>query len=478
MLENCKPTSVFSIFEAFSAIPHGSRNTAAATAFCLDFAKKHGLDANADAAGNVVIRKAATAGYESAKTVILQGHLDMVAAADEGAPVCLETDGLDLFLDGDLVGARGTTLGGDDGIAVAMILAILADDTLPHPALEAVFTTDEEIGMLGADAMDMSILRGKYLLNLDSEDEGVLTVSCAGGATAEISYPVCRESLSGGVVTLAIESLAGGHSGVEIDRGRTNGVRFLSEMLGALAMFYSFRFVSFAGGEKDNAIPVSAVARVFCDKPDALAAAAKAYFDARRERVLSTDPEARFTATVGQDTADAMGEEESRALLSMLTRIPCGVQKMSEDIDGLVQTSLNLGILRADAACVRVTYSVRSSVKEEKIALLDKIREEAARIGALCTVEGDYPAWEYKRDSVLRDTVTRVFREMYGKEMTVEAIHAGLECGLFSDRIAGLECVSLGPNMQDIHTTRERLSVSSVGRTYDFVCAILKALNG
>lgn len=476
MLENCKPQSVFSIFEAFSAIPHGSRNTAAATAFCLDFAKKHDLCATSDAAGNVVIRKGATAGYENAPVVILQGHLDMVAVADEGAPVCLERDGLDLFLDGDLIGARGTTLGGDDGIAVAMILAILADDTLPHPALEAVFTTDEEIGMLGADAMDMSALRGKYLLNLDSESEGVLTVSCAGGATAEICYPVCRESVSGGVVTITLDSLTGGHSGVEIDRGRTNAVRFLSEMLGALAMFYSFRFISFTGGEKDNAIPVSATARVFCDRPDALAAAANAYFDARRERVRATDPHATFAAMVGEDSADAMGEEESRALLSMLTRIPCGVQKMSEDIEGLVQTSLNLGILRAEEERVRVTYSVRSSVKEEKLALLDKIREEAARIGALCTVEGDYPAWEYKKDSPLRDTVTRVYREMYGKEMTVEAIHAGLECGLFADRIAGLECVSLGPNMQNIHTTLERLSVSSSARTYEFVCAVLAAI--
>lgn len=477
MLENCKPQSVFSIFEKFCSVPHGSYNTAAATAFCLAFAKEHGLAAESDAAGNVIIRKGATAGYENAPTVILQGHLDMVAAADEGAPVCFETDGLDLFLDGDLIGARGTTLGGDDGIAVAMILAILADDTLPHPALEAVFTTDEEVGMLGADAMDMSGLRGKYLLNLDSEDEGVLTVSCAGGATAEISYPVCRESTSGAAVTLTLESLSGGHSGVEIDRGRTNGVRFLSEMLAALSMFYSFRFLSFAGGEKDNAIPVSATATLFADKPEALAAAAKSYFDARAERVLSTDPNARFSATVTEAAGDAIGEEDGRALLSMLTRIPCGVQRMSEDIEGLVQTSLNLGILRSEDARVRVTYSVRSSVKEEKIALLDKIGEEAARIGAACTVEGDYPAWEYKKDSALRDTVVRVFRDLYGKEMKVEAIHAGLECGIFSDRIAGLECVSLGPNMQDIHTTRERLSVSSVARTYDFVCAILGALN-
>ena len=476
MLENCKPQNVFSIFEKFCHVPHGSYNTAGASAFCLEFAKAHGLEASSDAAGNVVIRKGASAGYENAPTVILQGHLDMVAAADTGVPVCLETDPLDLVLDGDLIGARGTTLGGDDGIAVAMILAILADDALPHPALEAVFTTDEEVGMLGADAMDMSGLRGKYLLNLDSEDEGVLTVSCAGGATAEISQPVCRERVSGAAVTLTIESLSGGHSGVEIDRGRTNGVRFLSEMLAALSMFYSFRLSAFAGGEKDNAIPVSATATLFTDRPDALAAAARAYYDARAERILATDPHARFTVDISEGTADAIGEEDGRALLSMLTRIPCGVQRMSADIEGLVQTSLNLGILRAQEDCVRVTYSVRSSVKEEKLALLEKIKEESERIGALCTVEGDYPAWEYKKDSLLRDTVVRVYRDLYGKEMKVEAIHAGLECGIFSDRIPGLECVSLGPNMQDIHTTRERLSVSSVARTYDFVCAILGAL--
>lgn len=475
MLEQCSPQSVFSIFEQFSAIPHGSRNTSRATAFCVDFARAHDLPCTSDEAGNVIIRKAASAGYENAPTVILQGHLDMVAAADEGAPVCLETDGLDLFLDGDLIGARGTTLGGDDGIAVAMILSILADNTLPHPALEAVFTTDEEIGMLGADALDMSSLRGKYLLNLDSEDEGVLTVSCAGGATAEITYPVCRETPVGGALTLSLEGLSGGHSGVEIHKGRTNAVRFLASMLASLGMFYSFRLVSFTGGEKDNAIPVSATATLLADKPDAFAAAARAYFDTRAEAVRETDSHAVFSVKDAA-LASPISEDNTRALLSMLTRIPCGVQRMSADIEGLVQTSLNLGILRTTEDALTVTYSVRSSVGSEKEALLATIREEAERIGAVCRTEGDYPAWEYKKNSPLRDTVTRVYADLYGREMKVEAIHAGLECGIFSDRIANLECVSLGPNMQDIHTTRERLSVSSVARTYDFVCAILGAL--
>lgn len=476
MLEACTPREVFRIFEEFCALPHPSRHTAAATDYCLRFAREHGLVAEADAAGNVVIRKPATPGREHLPTVILQGHLDMVAEKEPECPIDFEKDGLDLFLDGDLVGARGTTLGGDDGIAVAMILAILADDTLVHPALEAVFTTDEEIGMLGAEAMDMSGLRGRYMLNLDSEEEGVLTVSCAGGAQANIAYPVCRETASGTCLTVTMEGMSGGHSGTEIHKNRANAARLAAMMLSSVSAVCEVRLVSIEGGTKDNAIPCRSVCHFFVSEREVAEAAIAAFYEMVKAAYAASDPGLTLTCSAGEENTPALTAEATRVLLHLLLDIPCGVQKMSADIPGLVETSLNLGILTTEESAVRAVYSVRSSVGAEKEALLSHMRACALVAGATFEIEGAYPAWEYKKNSPLRDTVMEAYRRLYGKEMRVEAIHAGLECGLFSDRIPGLECVSLGPAMQDIHTTRERLSVSSVRRTYEFVCAILAGI--
>ncbi|MBO5052569.1 MAG: aminoacyl-histidine dipeptidase [Clostridia bacterium] len=476
MLENCAPRAVFSIFEELCALPHPSRNTAAATDYCLRFAKQHGLAAESDAAGNVVIRKPATPGKENAPTVILQGHLDMVAEKEPGHPIDFDKDGLSLFLDGDLIGAHGTTLGGDDGVAVAMVLAILADDSLAHPAIEAVFTTDEEIGMLGAEAMDMSGLRGKYMINIDSEEEGVLTVSCAGGAQADIRLPVCREAACGTCFSVVLEGMSGGHSGAEIHKNRANADRVAAMLLAAVSAVCEVRLVSIEGGTKDNAIPCRATCCFYVSDATAAEQAIGAFCETVKATYAESDPGLSISYEIHEKTTPALTVEGTRVLQSLLLDIPCGVQKMSTDIPGLVQTSLNLGILQTAETEIHAVYSVRSSVGAEKSDLLAEMRAIATAAGASFTVEGEYPAWEYKRESPLRDTVVDTYRRLYGADMRVEAIHAGLECGLFSDRIPGLECVSLGPNMQDIHTTRERLSVSSVRRTYEFVCAILAAI--
>ncbi|MBQ8858834.1 MAG: beta-Ala-His dipeptidase [Clostridia bacterium] len=474
--ENCTPKEVFSIFEEYCAVPHPSYHTEAATAFCLRFAEAHGLAATSDAAGNVVIRKPATAGKEHLPTVILQGHLDMVAEKEEGYEINFEKDGLSLFLEGDLLGARGTTLGGDNGIAVAVALAILADETLSHPALEVVLTTDEEVGMLGAEAMDMSTLRGKYLLNLDSEEEGVLTVSCAGGATATVECPAVRAPYVGNIITATLSGMRGGHSGVEIHHGRANASRLAAELALAAQGASPIRLLSIDGGQKDNAIPARAVCRFAAKDTQTALAACRAFAKEARTAYATADPDLTFTLEEAEGEAHAFSETDTEKVLTLLTDIPCGVQKMSADIAGLVQTSLNLGILQTTETGVRAVYSVRSSVGVEKDALREEIARCAARTAAGFAVSGAYPAWEYKKDCPLRETVLATHRRLYGKEMKVEAIHAGLECGLFSDRIKGLSCVSLGPNMQDIHTPRERLSVSSVKRTYEFVCEILKEI--
>lgn len=476
MLENCTPREVFSIFEELCSLPHPSRNTKAATDYCVRFAEKYGLAYRTDGAGNVIIRKPATGGKEGAPTVILQGHLDMVAEKEPDCPVDFDRDGLSLFLDGDLIGAHGTTLGGDDGVAVAMVLAILADDSLSHPAIEAVFTTDEEIGMLGAEALDMSDLCGKYMINIDSEEEGVLTVSCAGGAQADIRLPLGREAACGSCFFVTLDGMSGGHSGAEIHKNRANAARVSAMLLSSVGAVCRVRLLSIEGGTKDNAIPCRATCCFYVDDVPAAEAAVRAFQETVKATYATSDPGLTLTYEIREENIPAMTEKDTRVLQDLLLDIPCGVQKMSADIPDLVQTSLNLGILKSSESEVLAVYSVRSSVGGEKRELLARMRALATAAGASFAVEGEYPAWEYKKVSPLRDTVVDTYRRLYGKEMRVEAIHAGLECGLFSDRISGLECVSLGPNMQDIHTTRERLSVSSVSRTYDFVCAILAAI--
>ncbi|MBQ6430638.1 MAG: aminoacyl-histidine dipeptidase [Oscillospiraceae bacterium] len=469
VLEQYEPREALRYFEEICAIPHGSRDTKRISDYCVRFAKAHDLACVQDEHNNVVIYKPAAKGYEEHPTVILQGHLDMVCEKDADCDIDFSTDGLRLRCDGRYVFAEGTTLGGDDGIAVAYALAILAADDLKHPPIEAVFTVDEEIGMLGADTMDMRVLKGRVLLNCDSEDEGILTVSCAGGATSVLTRPVRREVCAGAVWRMGVKNLTGGHSGVEINKGRANASKTLAAVLEALPV----RLISIDGGSKDNAIPRSCEALVVADD-------LQAAFFARAEQVKALLPAAETAAEFYCEPAASdlapMSEESSRAVIALLNAIPNGVQKMSEDIPGLVQTSLNLGILKTQADAVTLAFSVRSSVNAEKAALIDTLKAVGLAHGADYTESGAYPAWEYQKHSRLRDVMVSVFRELYGKEPVVEAIHAGLECGIFSDRLPGLDAVSFGPQMHDIHTSRERLDLASTKRTWDYLVAVLERL--
>ena len=469
VLEGLQPAQALHYFEELCAIPHGSRDTKRISDYCVRFAKEHGLRCVQDEHNNVVIYKNGTPGYEDHPTVILQGHLDMVCEKDADCDIDFSKDGLRLRHDGKYIFAEGTTLGGDDGIAVAYALAVLAAKDLKHPPLEAVFTVDEEIGMLGADAMDMSVLRGRVLLNCDSEDEGILTVSCAGGATSRLTLPIGREACSGRIRRMAVRNLTGGHSGVEINKGRANANKVLAAILEKLPV----RLISIDGGSKDNAIPRAAEALVVTETSEA-------EFFACAEQVRQTLPAGEtaveFLCEPAQAAALPMDAESSRAVLSLLCALPNGVQAMSEDIPGLVQTSLNLGILKTEAEQVTMTFSVRSSVNTEKTALIEKLKTVGAAHGAVYDESGAYPAWEYRKYSPLRDTMVAAFRDLYGKEPVVEAIHAGLECGIFSDRLTGLDAVSFGPQMHDIHTSREKLDIGSVERTWDYLVAVLERL--
>lgn len=474
VLDQLEPNKVFRYFEQLCAIPHGSRNTKAVSDWCVAFARERGLEHYQDDFHNVIIIREATPGYEAAEPVILQGHLDMVCEKEPGCPKDMEREGLDLAVEGGFVIARGTTLGGDDGIAVAMALAILDDASIPHPRLEVVLTTEEEIGMLGAAALDVSPLRGRHLLNLDSEAEGVFTVGCAGGSLTKCTLPVKREPFAGEALRLTVSGLTGGHSGAEIHQGRANAALLLGRLLRAMAAAAELRLVSASGGAKDNAIPVAAEAVVTA----ADGASARAAFTAMAEQLKKeyrvTDP-ALEVAVTDTDAAELpMDGDSTRRALCFLTCAPNGVQEMSREIPGLVQTSLNLGILDTGSGELSAAFCVRSSIASQKEMLHDRLRCLTEALGGTVDISGDYPAWEFRPDSALRERMTEVFREQYGHEPKIEAIHAGVECGLLCGKLPDLDCVSIGPDLEEIHTPRERMSIASVQRVWAFVLEVLK----
>lgn len=474
VLENLEPKSVFRFFEDVCAIPHGSRNTKGISDYCADFARERGLEYHQDSDNNIIIIKEATPGYEQAVPMILQGHLDMVCEKDASCTKNMETEGLDLAVDGDYVYAKGTTLGGDDGIAVAMALAILDAQDIPHPRLEAVFTVDEEIGMLGAVSMDVSPLKGKKLLNLDSEVEGVFTVSCAGGNVTNCFLPVVRTPFEGTALTVTVSGLQGGHSGVEIHKGRANANMLLGRVLQAMDQAAPLRLVSAQGGMKDNAIPTLSSAQVVVSDEQAARAAAETMATAFAGEFRVTDPKVTVTVEPCQIELAPMDQDSTQKAICMLTCLPNGVQVMSADIPGLVQTSLNLGVLATGEEEIRASFCVRSSVESQKVMLVGRLSALMKQLCGRIEVFGDYSSWEYLADSPLRELMTEVYREQYGKEPSIEAIHAGVECGIFSGKLPGLDCVSIGPDLLEIHTPRERMSISSVQRVWKFVLEVLK----
>ena len=479
VLSGYEPASVLRHFEDICAIPHGSFHTKAISDHVAAFACAHGLRYVQDGANNVILFVPGTAGYEDAAPVILQGHLDMVCEKRPGCDHDFLTDPLRLNVADGYITAQGTTLGGDDGIAVAYMLALAEAEDLPHPPLELVFTSDEEVGMLGAAALDCSPLQGRTMVNLDSEDEGILLVSCAGGMTADCCLPLEREQGSGLRAALQVEGLTGGHSGGEIHKGRASATQLLGRILDTLQRTLPCALISVSGGGKDNAIPRQARAELLLSpgQAQALSDFAVHWESVLRREFAATDPGLRLTVTLGQSvTAAVLTPESRKKAVGALVQFPFGVQRMSQDIPGLVQTSLNLGILSTTETELHAVFSLRSSVSTEKQALLARLENLMDLLGGSVSVEGDYPAWEYRKDSPLRELMVRVYRERTGKMPQVQAIHAGLECGLFSGRLPGLDCVSIGPDMADIHTSEERLSIASVERTWGYLCQVLAEL--
>jgi len=478
-LKGLEPASVFDYFERICQIPHGSGNTAALGAFCADFAKKRNLEHYVDALGNVIIIKPATPGYERAEPLIIQGHLDMVCEKETDCDFDFSTEPLRLCTVGGCVTAEGTTLGGDDGIAIAMALAILDSTTLIHPRIEAVFTVDEETGMFGAEALDLSRLRGRMLLNIDSEEEGVLTVSCAGGVRVNCTLNISRESYRAARLRLVIGGLRGGHSGTEIDKGRASANQLMGRLLNILRQSVPFRLVSLSGGAKDNAIPCRAVADLMLSAAHLPAAEAilSGYGITFKSEYAAVDPGVFVSFSSSEDSpGSALTQADTDAAVYALLVVPYGVQDMSADIPGLVQTSLNLGTALLSENAFTLSFSIRSSVPSRKKMLIERLEAIFRRLGGKVTLSGDYPAWEYRQNSPLRDLTADTYRTLFGKEPRIEAIHAGLECGFFCAKRPGLDCVSIGPDIRDIHTPAEALDIASTGRVWAWVCAIIESL--
>ena len=455
-------------FEEFSKIPRGSGNTKAIADYLVAFANERGLKVIRDEADNVIISKPATPGMEDRPGVILQGHTDIVALKLPDCPIDMEKEGLDLYRDGDNLRARGTTLGADDGVALAYGMALLDSAEIPHPALECVFTSDEETGLIGATALDASVLRGRMLINIDSDEEGIFTVGCAGGGRIDIHVPVKAKTFIGQVCTLRISGLKGGHSGVEIHKERANAIKMTAEILSKLD---AVRIGKATAGSADNAIPSDAII-LFTTKSSVLEIS-EAINEASENRPAD-ETGISFNMDMNISSARLLSVDDTKNILDLICEMPNGVTRMSEDIEGLVETSLNMGILKLDHKALDLTISVRSAKGEEKAKLIAKVKEIATAHGAEVSVRGEYPAWEYKKDSHLRDVMCKVYEDMYGKPATVVTIHAGLECGIFSDKMEGLDCVSIGPDNKDIHTPDECLSLPSFNRVYQYLINVLK----
>lgn len=477
VLSNLEPAEVFQYFEEICKIPHPSYKEKQLSDYCVAFAQAQGLEVHQDALGNVIIIKEATAGYEAVEPLIIQGHLDMVCEKEPGCELDFEKDGLCLSVEGDYITALGTTLGGDDGIAIAMALAVLASDTLEHPRIEAVFTVSEEVGMEGAASIDLSPLKGRKVLNLDSEEEGFLLTSCAGGCRANITLPVAFEKRQGILYDVSVTGLTGGHSGVEIDKGRANANLVMGRLLMTLENAVDYSVVSLSGGLKDNAIPREAAAALLVAEKDAdrMETLIRETENTVQCEYAVTEPSLQIGfANKGADTAEALSVASRRNVITLMNLLPGGIQSMSANIKGLVETSLNLGILALNEKNLEMHYAVRSSVQSAKEFLVDKLQNLTKALGGSLTTEGNYPAWEYRQDSVLRETMVRVYREMYGKDPVIQAIHAGVECGLLAGKIEDMDAVSIGPDMVGIHTTEEKLSISSTKRVWEYVTEVIR----
>ena len=463
--------SFFKIFEELTKIPHGSGNTAEIAKYCYDFAVKNNCEAVIDKAGNVIIKRPASQGFENAQPVIIQGHLDMVCEKTPDSDHDFTRDPLKLQFDGKYITAENTTLGGDDGIAVAYALALVEDKDIQLPPLEILLTMDEETGLFGAAGLDGSLLKGKNLINLDSEEEGILLCGCAGGLTAIIEHKFELSEQSGTVVRVTLDGLKGGHSGCEIHRRRLNAALVLARLLKNCGQ--ELKLVSYKSGTKFNAIPCVCSAEVLVEDADRFTAALEKELDAVKAEKVCAEDEPILTFTAEQKTVSALSNEDSRRIIDYLCNVPDGV--ISEGETGVI-TSLNTGVSTLQNGNWHSEALIRSMVNGDLDVIAEKVIKVANSVGFKADFSDRYSAWEYNAVSPLRDKMVEVYEKKFGHKPTVSTIHAGLECGIISDKIPGMDAVSMGPDILDVHTVNERLDAESAIRCFEYLVAILKEM--
>ncbi len=472
-LSHLKPENVFKYFEEISSIGRGSGNMDAISRYCTEFAKKNSLRYIVDDSKNVIIFKPATKGYENAGVVILQGHLDMVCQKEKDCNIDFEKDGLDLYIDDSFIKAKGTTLGADNGIAVAYMLAILSDNSLCHPSLECVFTTDEEVGMLGALKLDTSVLKGEKMINIDGGWESTVLVSCAGGADFSAVMPINHKKVSGSRVDISLFGLAGGHSGTQINSGGRNANAFMARLLKNVYAGQKFEIIELNGGDKTNVITTSCSVSVVTDNPEIFKKELYKEYEKAEKLVICGNPDIKFEMQSGDESEHSVMENGIN-LIYLIESLPDGVISMSKDMDGLVETSANVGIVKTTENKAEVTLSVRSSINSEMQRVLSEVSAISEKYSFAHSTSGMYPPWELKKDSPLQKMYGQCAEKITGKMPKFCAVHAGLECGVFSSAIPSLDCISVGPNMYDIHSTSERLDIDSASRVYEIISEVLK----
>lgn len=475
---NIEPISVFNYFEKISQIPRGSGDEQRISDYLVDFAKAHNLEFIQDNALNVLIKKPATAGYENVPTVIIQGHMDMVCEKNKSTNHNFTSDPLTLIVQGDFLRANETTLGADNGIAIAYGMALLSANDVNHPPLEVLFTTNEEVGMDGARALDSQLLTGRYIINIDSEEEGIFLVGCAGGVRAclKLAAEYAEQTNFSNTFELAIRGLKGGHSGMEIDKHRANANILMGRTLSELALTNSFCLAQISGGAKDNAIPREADAIICTDSTfESLAEIIEKIEEAFVNEYKTSDSEINLTLTKSEFAGKHYTGDVTKKIVDILVLIPNGVQEMSADI-ALVESSCNLGVVCSNNEEITFASAIRSSVTTKKYEILNRMAHICELTGALLDIHGAYPGWEYNPNSHLRELFLSSYKQLFDKDGSLSAIHAGLECGLLLEKVPNADVIAFGPNMYDVHTPNERVSISSVLKNWKLLLKVLSEI--
>lgn len=481
-LKDLKSVEVFKYFKEMNKIPRGSGNEKAISDWLVSFAKEHNLEVIQDEALNVIIKAPGTIGYENSKGIIIQGHMDMVCEKDIDSKHDFKKDPIAFIIEDDVLRANGTTLGADNGIAISYALAVIAAVDIPHPPIELLVTTEEETGMGGAQALDPKNLDGRILINIDSEEEGKLLVSCSGGVREKLKLPITWDEADKSFINCSIKlrGLKGGHSGMEINKERANANKLMGRFLMDLKSVMDFKIYSISGGAKNNAIPRDADAIILFRENDSALVTEKLiqWNSTFKNEFNNIDPDINLYMEILDNKVDKIfSDDTATKALQILFLIPNGVQNMSMAIEGLVQSSTNIGVLTTCDTDVEFDSAIRSSVKTLKKAICDETIVLAEMVGATIEFESDYPEWQYNPNSDIRTIFQKVYKDITGNEPEISAIHAGLECGLFSDKFEGkIDLISFGPNIYDVHTPKEHISISSTDRMWSYLVAVLKEL--